>query len=93
MPPPEQLALARDAVALERTKLDLEAKAREASAEQDKRIAAFHTRRLERDDVADQRRVKLATRTLIAIFAVVAGPLALLLGMAFSGNETPTMLR
>lgn len=86
MPHPEVLALARDIVEVERAKVAAEAKAIEASDEQDKRIAEFHNRRLELDDAADRHRVALATRTMIGILAVVPVPLALVLYMVFWGT-------
>ena len=74
-------------VAVERAKIAVEAKAVEASNDQDKRMAEFHTHRIDLDDQADQRRTRLAGWTLLVILAIVAAPLVLILYMAFWGNE------
>ncbi|MCY3822231.1 MAG: hypothetical protein OXH52_23255 [Gammaproteobacteria bacterium] len=86
--PPQAVALAREIVEVERAKIAVEAKAIEASDSQDKRMAEFHSQRIRLDDAADQRRIKLANRMLIGIASVVAIPLALILLMAFWGDET-----
>lgn len=86
--PPESVSLAHEVVEVERAKVAVEAKAIEASNEQDKRIAEFHSRRIELDAAADQRRVVLATRVMVVLLTVVAIPAALFLYMVFWGNET-----
>ena len=70
IPQPEAMTLVREIIELERNKLTVESKAIEASDEQDKRIAAFHTRRLQLSDEADQRRVRLVSRVFIGMLVV-----------------------
>ena len=88
MPPPDEVALAREFVEVEKAKVSVELKVIEASDEQDKRMAAFHTQRISLQDEADQRRVRLVRQTMLGIFIFVAPPTALIFYMAFWGDES-----
>lgn len=81
----DEVALAREFVEVEKAKVSVELKAIEASDEQDKRMAAFHTQRISLQDEADQRRVELvrqmnAGRLRLCCPANDAGPLHGVLG-------------
>ena len=88
LPPPEVFALARDMVELEKAKVSVEVKAIEANDEQDKRMAAFHTQRIQLEDEADQRRAKMVWRTMLGLFGFGATVAALVLYIAFWGDES-----
>ena len=88
IPLPDEVALARELVEIEKSKISVELKAIEASDGQDQRMAAFHTRRISLQDEADQRRVKLVRQTMLAIFVFLALLTALVFYMAFWGDES-----
>lgn len=88
VPPPEVLALAKDMVELEKAKVSAEFKAIEASDEQDKRRATFLAQRIRLEDEADQRRTKIVWRTMLGLFGLASTAGALVLWMAFWGEES-----
>ena len=66
-----QVELAKELIALEQAKVNVEERAIQASDEQDKRIAEFSTKRLEMRDRAEKRRLDLFWRITSIILLVV----------------------
>jgi len=68
--------------------VDIQGKALDIDNERDKRQAAFSTKRLEYQNEADKRRTSLGSKALIWVGFLIAATAALLLYMAFFGNES-----